>query len=113
MSISFSCMGLKLCRSWFRHSEQWCVQLLATLCVFVILLRDLRPTSTERVVKPAVERDFLSVKLSLPLALPFCHVQRRASRVVINKQSIVHFPIKLPPLARWLNGLVTNGYFKG
>ena len=34
------------------------VQLLATLCLFYPLLRDLRQTSTERFVKPAVVQDF-------------------------------------------------------
>ena len=47
------------------------VQLSALLCVFLRLLRDLRQTYTERFVKPAVVRDFWSVKWSLPLTLPY------------------------------------------
>ena len=42
------------------------VQLLAPLRVFLPLLRDLRQTSTERFVKPAVVRDFWNI------ALPTC-----------------------------------------
>ena len=47
------------------------VQLSATLCVFLPLLRDLRETSAERFVKPAVVRDFWGLKLSLPLAVHY------------------------------------------
>ena len=41
------------------------IQLLATLCMFQPLLRDLRQTSTERFMKPAVVHDFCCTKLSL------------------------------------------------
>ena len=45
------------------------VQLLASLCVVLPLLRELRQTSTERPVKPAVVRDFCGAKISLHLAM--------------------------------------------
>ena len=48
------------------------VQLLATLYVFLPLLRDLCQVSTElRFVKPAVLRDFCRAKMSLPLAFHY------------------------------------------
>ena len=42
------------------------VQLLATLCVFLSLLHDLCQPSTERLLKPAVVRDFCGAKMALP-----------------------------------------------
>ena len=43
------------------------IQLLATLCMFLPLLRNLRQTSTERFMKPAVVHDFCGGKVSLAL----------------------------------------------
>ena len=55
------------------------VQLLAALRVFLslLLLRDLRQTSTEHFVKPAAVHDFWNVKLSLSLAF---HYQNMTGR---------------------------------
>ena len=52
------------------------VQVLATLCVFQPLLRDLRQASNERFMKLAVVRDFFGTKMSVPLAL---HYQKLGS----------------------------------
>ena len=41
------------------------IPLLATLCVFLPLLHDLRQMSSERFLKPTVVRDFCGVKMSL------------------------------------------------
>ena len=45
------------------------MQLLTPLCVFQLLLRDLRQISTECFVKLAVVCDFCGVNMLLPLAL--------------------------------------------
>ena len=47
------------------------MQLLATLCMFLPLLRDLHQMSSECFMKPAVERNFWGVKVALPLALSY------------------------------------------
>ena len=95
--VGFTCIGLKFCRrargggiamvctlnniwnSTGRVLPIWTVdvndetqnnsyvQLLATLCVFQPLLRNLRQTSTKRFVKQAVVRDFCGAKKALPV----------------------------------------------